>query len=182
VIDYSPGARCDTSTHRSGAHRDRGHAGSAEGEQARDRASRGREHRRTTAARRRDPRRPPPICPGPRQPARWLPEPSSSRGRMLCSTSSRDAPACDQCGHITPRSGTCYKCLNCGTRWMLVGARVVRGRVRIALVADWLPQSRESPSGRFVTIYPSELAHSSPCSGCPFRCGGHRAVAVSTAS
>jgi ribonucleoside-diphosphate reductase alpha chain len=25
-----------------------------------------------------------------------------------------DAPACDQCGHITMRSGTCYKCLNCG--------------------------------------------------------------------
>jgi ribonucleoside-diphosphate reductase alpha chain len=25
-----------------------------------------------------------------------------------------DAPACDQCGHITLRSGTCYKCLNCG--------------------------------------------------------------------
>jgi len=25
-----------------------------------------------------------------------------------------DAPACDQCGTITVRSGTCYKCLNCG--------------------------------------------------------------------
>jgi ribonucleoside-diphosphate reductase alpha chain len=25
-----------------------------------------------------------------------------------------DAPACDQCGHITLRNGTCYKCLNCG--------------------------------------------------------------------
>jgi ribonucleoside-diphosphate reductase alpha chain len=25
-----------------------------------------------------------------------------------------DAPACDQCGHITMRNGTCYKCLNCG--------------------------------------------------------------------
>jgi ribonucleoside-diphosphate reductase alpha chain len=25
-----------------------------------------------------------------------------------------DAPACDNCGHITVRSGTCYKCLNCG--------------------------------------------------------------------
>ena len=25
-----------------------------------------------------------------------------------------DAPACDVCGHITVRSGTCYKCLNCG--------------------------------------------------------------------
>ena len=25
-----------------------------------------------------------------------------------------DAPACNTCGHITMRSGTCYKCLNCG--------------------------------------------------------------------
>ncbi|MBN4081565.1 vitamin B12-dependent ribonucleotide reductase [bacterium AH-315-C07] len=25
-----------------------------------------------------------------------------------------DAPICDTCGHITVRSGTCYKCLNCG--------------------------------------------------------------------
>jgi ribonucleoside-diphosphate reductase alpha chain len=26
----------------------------------------------------------------------------------------QDAPACDVCGSITVRSGTCYKCLNCG--------------------------------------------------------------------
>ncbi len=26
-----------------------------------------------------------------------------------------DAPTCDNCGHITVRSGTCYKCLNCGS-------------------------------------------------------------------
>lgn len=26
-----------------------------------------------------------------------------------------DAPSCNNCGHITVRSGTCYKCLNCGT-------------------------------------------------------------------
>lgn len=25
-----------------------------------------------------------------------------------------DAPACNVCGHLTIRSGTCYKCLNCG--------------------------------------------------------------------
>lgn len=25
-----------------------------------------------------------------------------------------DAPACNTCGHITVRGGTCYKCLNCG--------------------------------------------------------------------
>ena len=27
-----------------------------------------------------------------------------------------DAPACNTCGHITVRSGTCYKCLNCGNQ------------------------------------------------------------------
>ena len=27
-----------------------------------------------------------------------------------------DAPACGNCGHIMLRSGTCYKCLNCGTQ------------------------------------------------------------------
>ena len=27
-----------------------------------------------------------------------------------------DAPACSNCGHIMVRSGTCYKCLNCGTQ------------------------------------------------------------------
>jgi len=26
-----------------------------------------------------------------------------------------DAPLCENCGHITIRNGTCYKCLNCGT-------------------------------------------------------------------
>ncbi|MBL7749532.1 MAG: vitamin B12-dependent ribonucleotide reductase, partial [Chitinophagaceae bacterium] len=26
-----------------------------------------------------------------------------------------DAPLCSTCGHITIRSGSCYKCLNCGT-------------------------------------------------------------------
>jgi ribonucleoside-diphosphate reductase alpha chain len=26
-----------------------------------------------------------------------------------------DAPACDSCGAITVRSGTCYKCVNCGS-------------------------------------------------------------------
>jgi ribonucleoside-diphosphate reductase alpha chain len=28
---------------------------------------------------------------------------------------SSDAPACTTCGHSTVRSGTCYKCLNCGS-------------------------------------------------------------------
>ncbi len=26
-----------------------------------------------------------------------------------------DAPMCDNCGHLTIRNGTCFKCLNCGT-------------------------------------------------------------------
>jgi len=26
-----------------------------------------------------------------------------------------DAPMCSECGHITVRSGTCYKCLSCGS-------------------------------------------------------------------
>jgi ribonucleoside-diphosphate reductase alpha chain len=25
-----------------------------------------------------------------------------------------DAPVCDQCGHITVRNASCYRCLNCG--------------------------------------------------------------------
>lgn len=30
------------------------------------------------------------------------------------STMMGDAPMCNQCGHLTVRSGACYKCLNCG--------------------------------------------------------------------
>jgi ribonucleoside-diphosphate reductase alpha chain len=37
-------------------------------------------------------------------------DPLSQQGAELQS----DAPACDVCGSITVRSGTCYKCLNCG--------------------------------------------------------------------
>jgi ribonucleoside-diphosphate reductase alpha chain len=33
---------------------------------------------------------------------------------QLTSEMQADAPACDVCGSITVRSGTCYKCLNCG--------------------------------------------------------------------
>ena len=29
-------------------------------------------------------------------------------------STSQDSPACPRCGHITVRSGTCYRCLNCG--------------------------------------------------------------------
>ena len=47
--------------------------------------------------------------------------PTASRLGMLVDPLSQqgtnmqtDAPACDVCGSITVRSGTCYKCLNCG--------------------------------------------------------------------
>ncbi len=33
---------------------------------------------------------------------------------MAMRDNQQDAPACDSCGAITVRSGTCYKCLNCG--------------------------------------------------------------------
>jgi ribonucleoside-diphosphate reductase alpha chain len=33
---------------------------------------------------------------------------------MAMRNNQEDAPACDGCGSITVRSGTCYKCLNCG--------------------------------------------------------------------
>ncbi len=31
------------------------------------------------------------------------------------STMMGDAPMCSDCGHVTVRSGSCYKCLNCGS-------------------------------------------------------------------
>jgi ribonucleoside-diphosphate reductase alpha chain len=34
--------------------------------------------------------------------------------QVLLSSLMGDAPACNVCGHITIRNGTCYKCLNCG--------------------------------------------------------------------
>ena len=42
-------------------------------------------------------------------------EPHGDSGQdALLSKFPGDAPACDNCGHITLRNGTCYKCLNCG--------------------------------------------------------------------
>ncbi len=41
-------------------------------------------------------------------------EGSASSSEFLASMMG-DAPACGVCGHITIRSGTCFKCLNCGT-------------------------------------------------------------------
>ncbi|MBI5622478.1 MAG: vitamin B12-dependent ribonucleotide reductase [Elusimicrobia bacterium] len=48
-----------------------------------------------------------------------LPEPSpvppaGDRDAQL-SEMMGDAPFCDSCGHVTVRSGSCYKCLNCGS-------------------------------------------------------------------
>jgi ribonucleoside-diphosphate reductase alpha chain len=34
----------------------------------------------------------------------------------MARTMQSDAPACHNCGHIMMRSGTCYKCSNCGTQ------------------------------------------------------------------
>jgi ribonucleoside-diphosphate reductase alpha chain len=40
-------------------------------------------------------------------------EPTGSLDAQL-SEMMGDAPFCDQCGHITVRNGSCYRCLNCG--------------------------------------------------------------------
>jgi len=57
-----------------------------------------------------------------------VPQPSGVKGTKLraevaqdsLSAAARnmqsDAPACNVCGHIMMRSGTCYKCLNCGNQ------------------------------------------------------------------
>ncbi len=47
------------------------------------------------------------------RPTRAKPAKSNSSDDYLRSMQS-DAPSCNVCGHITIRSGTCYKCLNCG--------------------------------------------------------------------
>jgi ribonucleoside-diphosphate reductase alpha chain len=39
---------------------------------------------------------------------------STSASDMHLQSMQSDAPACNECGHLTVRSGTCYKCLNCG--------------------------------------------------------------------
>ncbi|MDB5201622.1 MAG: ribonucleoside-diphosphate reductase, adenosylcobalamin-dependent [Ferruginibacter sp.] len=48
-------------------------------------------------------------------PARSMDTNNSMQGVNAAAKSMQgDAPACNTCGHITVRSGTCYKCLNCG--------------------------------------------------------------------
>jgi ribonucleoside-diphosphate reductase alpha chain len=50
----------------------------------------------------------PPAAPGLR--LALIADPLSQQGSEM----QADAPACDVCGSITVRSGTCYKCMNCG--------------------------------------------------------------------
>jgi ribonucleoside-diphosphate reductase alpha chain len=50
------------------------------------------------------------VLPTNRLGATLLADPLSQQGTEM----QADAPACDVCGSITVRSGTCYKCLNCG--------------------------------------------------------------------
>jgi len=71
------------------------------------------------------------LAPKGQKPADNVPDPSPAKaasptpGRMdgnksldavnaAAKSMQSDAPACNTCGHITIRSGTCYKCLNCG--------------------------------------------------------------------
>ena len=37
-----------------------------------------------------------------------------SSAQILLSKMMGDAPMCDECGHMTVRNGSCYRCLNCG--------------------------------------------------------------------
>ncbi|MEM8738781.1 MAG: adenosylcobalamin-dependent ribonucleoside-diphosphate reductase [Planctomycetota bacterium] len=57
-------------------------------------------------------RRPAPAAP--ESTAAEATEKSSSTLTDAMSSMQADAPACDVCGTITVRNGTCYKCLNCG--------------------------------------------------------------------
>lgn len=42
-------------------------------------------------------------------------EVSINQSNQQLSSMMGDAPPCDVCGHVTVRSGNCYKCLNCGS-------------------------------------------------------------------
>jgi ribonucleoside-diphosphate reductase alpha chain len=41
--------------------------------------------------------------------------PQTGASDMAYTEMQHDASLCDQCGHLTVRNGTCYRCLNCGT-------------------------------------------------------------------
>jgi ribonucleoside-diphosphate reductase alpha chain len=51
----------------------------------------------------------------PMRPTAPKPEQNMDAVNAASKSMQSDAPACSTCGHITVRSGTCYKCLNCGT-------------------------------------------------------------------
>jgi ribonucleoside-diphosphate reductase alpha chain len=46
-------------------------------------------------------------------PSQAVPKPNDANS--LAKSLSADAPPCPNCGHFTVRSGTCYKCINCGS-------------------------------------------------------------------
>ncbi len=58
------------------------------------------------------------AAPQPAKPAHRTVAPKPAAGLDAVNAAAKsmqsDAPACNTCGHITVRSGTCYKCLNCG--------------------------------------------------------------------
>ncbi len=60
-----------------------------------------------------------PVAAQPQKLQRAVPSPARAEAGMdsvnaAAKNMQSDAPACNTCGHITIRSGTCYKCLNCG--------------------------------------------------------------------
>ena len=67
------------------------------------------------------PREPAHVAPAPSTPATHGPAQQTGAAPMTLhslqeqlGTMMGDAPLCDTCGHITVRSGSCYRCLNCG--------------------------------------------------------------------
>jgi ribonucleoside-diphosphate reductase alpha chain len=57
---------------------------------------------------------PAPASTEPRATSNGILNGAASGGQKLTFVVNADAPACPDCGAITVRSGTCYKCLNCG--------------------------------------------------------------------
>jgi ribonucleoside-diphosphate reductase alpha chain len=53
------------------------------------------------------------IIPEPQNPETQLQDGLSEQDRQFAHFQS-DAPACDNCGALTVRCGTCYRCFNCG--------------------------------------------------------------------
>ena len=60
---------------------------------------------------------PPPSTPDPKTgpgALKIIAAPQPANGIQKIAFINTDAPACADCGAITVRSGSCYKCLNCG--------------------------------------------------------------------